>query len=80
MKHHLEKLTAKPDACHKTHSEALNVLSEVEHDDPAIVQIWQVLSANTELLCAVAACLHHHLAESHQSGDGMRKMVHVSTQ
>ena len=55
IKHHLDNLTVKLSECQKIHSDGLSVLSEVEHDDPAIVHIWQVLSANTELLCSMAA-------------------------
>lgn len=49
--------------CQEIHAEAKAALHDVEHEDPAIVHIWAVVSAQNEVLCAMAECLHQHLQQ-----------------
>lgn len=66
MKHHLEKLMTAVRDCHEAHGKAEENLKCMEHDDPVIVELWNVVSTQNELLCTMAECLHCHLSGQHQ--------------
>lgn len=70
MKHLLEKLKKEVDDCEEDHDKACGALSSHVHYDPAMVHMWQVMSANTELLVALAEAMHRHL-EMHHCGGAM---------
>ncbi|MFX2611665.1 hypothetical protein [Enterobacter mori] len=52
--------------CREVHNKAEESLQCEDHDDPVIVELWNVVSAQNELLCALAECLHSHLPGPNQ--------------
>lgn len=60
MKQKLEAMMAALHEARIDHDHAEDILEDHSHHDPAIVCLWEVLSANTELLIAMAEVLHHH--------------------
>lgn len=75
MKKHLEKLEEELLACREIHQDAVETLEGTEHPDPAIVHMWNVLSADTALLCVIAETLHHHLTVTHAQAPAQTHVV-----
>lgn len=75
MKKHLEKLEEELHACREIHLDAVEMLDDIEHPDPAVVHMWNVMSANTALLCVIAEALHHHLTVTHAQAPAQTHVV-----
>lgn len=75
MKEKLENLMAALHEARVEHDNAEDILEDHSHHDPAIVCLWEVLSANTELLVAIAEVLHAHVDYHHDMHGHNPKMV-----
>lgn len=73
MKHLLAKLRKEHEDCEEEHDRACGALDCYLHDDVAMVHMWRVQSANTELLLALSEAVLHHL-EMHHGGSGTMPM------
>lgn len=78
MKHLLENLRKELDCCETEHDQACGALECHSHDDPAMVHMWRVQSANTELLVALAEAVLHHLEMHHGHTGGHMPMSATS--